>query len=161
MNDPFVVRGAESTRDLTRILERLARRAGRPRAGDWRSDVAFEHLRDDERRAVVRADVVDGEDVRVVELAGRARFLLESSQPAAIGCVRVEDQFDRDVASEAWIARAIHLAHAAGAEPADDLIGTDAGPNRNRHGKLEVYFPLPLTTPEIDTTSASMSAIAA
>jgi hypothetical protein len=32
----------------------------------------------------VGADVVDGEDVRVIELAGRARFLFETTQPGRV-----------------------------------------------------------------------------
>ncbi len=79
----------------------------------------------------MRADVVDGQDVRVIELPGGARLLLEAMQPAAIGREASRDQLDRDVAAEAWIARAVDLAHAAGAEPAEHFIRTDEGPGGN------------------------------
>ena len=44
--------------------------------------LAFEQLRHDVRRAVVAADVVDREDVRVIQRRGGARFLLEAPKPA-------------------------------------------------------------------------------
>ena len=62
----------------------------------------------------------------MIELPGRARLLLEAMHAARIRRERLRDQLDRDVAPEPWIARAVDLAHAAGAEPADDLVGTDA-----------------------------------
>ena len=40
---------------------------------------------------------------------------------------------DRDVAAQPRVARAIHLTHAAGAEEADDFVGTQFRANRKRH----------------------------
>ena len=70
----------------------------------------------------------------MVDLTGGARFLLEAMQPARVGGERFGDQLDRDVAPEPRIARAVDLAHAAGANPADDLVRTDARPGRDGMG---------------------------
>ena len=95
------------------------------------------------------ADVVDGQDVRVIQLPGGARLLLEAMHAARIGRERLGDQLDRDVAPEAWIARAVDLAHAAGAEPADDLIRTDAGTGRDVMGTPRIIARAARASPSI------------
>src|SRR5262249_34279588 len=60
-----------------------------------------------------------------IELAGGAGFLLESPDTAGIAGERTGDEFQRDVPIETMIACAIDLAHAAGAEPANDLVRPD------------------------------------
>ena len=130
VDDALVVRGGEPLGDLARVVDGLARRQ-RAAVQAAAQRFAFEQLRDDVGRAVVDADVVDGQDVRVIELPGGARLLLEAMQPARIRRERLGDQLDRDVAPETRIARAVDLAHAAGAEPADDLVGTDRGAGRD------------------------------
>ena len=47
--------------------------------------LAVEQFGDDERRAIVHADVEDGTDVRMVERRGRVRFPLEAREPIRIG----------------------------------------------------------------------------
>ena len=56
---------------------------------------------------------------------------------------RVRQSFDRDVAVETCVASPIHLAHAAGADQADDLIGTEARARSKTHccEWLELYAP--------------------
>ena len=82
VDDALVVRGGEAAGDLDGVVDGLARR--QRRGADARAQrLAFEQLRDDVGRAVVAADVVDGEDVRMIERAGRACFLLEPAQPSA------------------------------------------------------------------------------
>ena len=60
------------------MAERLAWRegsAGQPGA----QRLPFEQFRDDVRRSVMSADVVDRQDVGVVQGSGGARFLLKAS----------------------------------------------------------------------------------
>ncbi len=66
VDDALLVRGAEAAGDLERVVDGLARRdrAAGELLAQGRS---LEQLRDDVRRAVVRADVVDRHDVRMVE----------------------------------------------------------------------------------------------
>ena len=125
MDDPLLVRRREPARDGDGIVDRLAHRQ-RPGRQPLPERLPFEQLRDDERRASFGADVVDREDVRMVQRRGGACFLLEAVQRS--GSAEKDDgqHLDRDVASEPRVARAIHLAHAAGAERGEDFIGPEA-----------------------------------
>ena len=83
MDDALVVRRGQAARDLHANSTALRTGSGaavQPLA----QRLALEQLRDDVRRAVVRADVVDREDVRMVQRRGRARFLLEAAQPIGV-----------------------------------------------------------------------------
>ena len=81
VHDPLLVRRREALRDLQRVADRPARREG-PAGEPLAQRLAFEQLRDDVGRAVVRADVVDRQDVRVVQRRRRLRLLLESARGA-------------------------------------------------------------------------------
>ena len=63
MDDALVVRRGEALRDLPRVVDRLAHRQ-RARLQPAAQRLPLEQLRDDVGRAVVDADVVDGQDVR-------------------------------------------------------------------------------------------------
>ena len=66
VDDALLVRRGQAAGDLDRVVDRLARgqRAARERVAQR---LALEQLGDDVRHAGVGADVVDGQDVRVVE----------------------------------------------------------------------------------------------
>ena len=132
VDDAFVMRGGQSLGDLARIVDGFARRE-RGSAQPAPEGLALEQLRHDVRRALVRAHVVDRQDIGMIQLTGRARLLLEAMQPARILRERLGDQLDRHLAPEPWIPRAVDLAHAAGTKPSDDLIRTDAGTGRECH----------------------------
>ena len=84
VDDALVVRRREAVGDLTASTRR-ALRGEQLAAGERRAQrLALEQLLDDVRRTVVRPDVVDGGDVRVVERARRPRFLLEAPQPLRV-----------------------------------------------------------------------------
>jgi hypothetical protein len=73
----------------------------------------------------------------VRERGDRFRFALESQERRrAVGETR-RQYFDRDVPIELGIARAIDLAHPAGADGAEDLVRTEPGSDRQRHGRPE------------------------
>ena len=57
----------------------------------------------------------------MIERGEQARFALEARAPVRIVGEQGRQQLDGDVASEAGIAGAVHLAHAAGAERPGDL----------------------------------------
>ena len=69
-------------------------------------------------------------DVRMVERRERLRFALEAREPLRIGGERGRQDLDRDVAIELGIARAIDLAHAAGADGARTSYGPRRMPDR-------------------------------
>ena len=69
----------------------------------------------------------------MIERRQRLRFPLEPRQAVGIVRKRLRDNLYRDGTTELRIARAIHLAHATGAQPPGDLIWTDARAWRQRH----------------------------
>jgi hypothetical protein len=83
----------------------------------------------------VTADVVDRQDIRVVEPPGGARFLLEPMHPQRVSGKPLRNQLECHLAIEAWIPSAVDIAHAAGAQPSHDLIGSDAGALRDWHAR--------------------------
>jgi hypothetical protein len=73
----------------------------------------------------------------VTEGAGSLGLVRESPLPHRIGAGMCQ-HLDGDVALQARVARAIHLAHAAGSQQADDFIRAEAiGPVRC-HANLQV-----------------------
>ena len=85
-----------------------------------------DELHDDERPAVQVADVVDGDDVRVVEQGRQPRLARQALGRDAVRRQLVGDELDGDEPAQARIARLIDLSHAAGSEGADDLVHADA-----------------------------------
>ena len=61
----------------------------------------------------------------MVQRGERAGLALESGQAFGVVCESFRQDFDRDVALELRVARAIHLAHATGANSAGDFIGAE------------------------------------
>ena len=121
---PFSCAAARPARDLDRDVDRLAdrqRRRSRPVA----QRLALEQLRDEVRRAVVRADVVERDDVGVGERRDGARLLLEAAQAVRVRRQVAGQDLDRDVAPEARVAGAVDLSHAARTEGRDDLVRTE------------------------------------
>jgi hypothetical protein len=78
-------------------------------------------------------DIEDRKDVGVIQRGGCARFLFEPLQAIPIGAEAGRQDFDGDVAPEPGVPCAIHLAHAARTEWADNLIGTEASAERKGH----------------------------
>src|SRR5262249_5592678 len=83
VHDSLRVRGGEARACLDRIVDRLAwgNRAAREHLADI---LAVEELRHDVGKSVSGSEVVDREDVRMIELSGRARFLLETAETIGV-----------------------------------------------------------------------------
>ena len=105
----------------------------RPRFKRLAQLFAFEQFGDDIGRAFVLADIVDGEDVRVIERRGGAGFLLEAAQTVGITGELGGQHLDRDLATESRVFCQIDLAHSAGAELRDNLIMIEACARGNDH----------------------------
>ena len=58
----------------------------------------------------------------MVQETRRARFQLEASQSIEIRRIRGGQNLDGDVPADPGIVRAIHFAHASGADELDDLM---------------------------------------
>ena len=85
--------------------------------------VAIDVLQDQ----IVRPDVVDLADVRMVQRSDRTRFLLESVEAIGVGRERRWQHLDRDLAPQSRITSAVHLAHAARADRRENLVRTEPG----------------------------------
>ena len=110
-----------------------ARRAAARRA--TRRDV----LRNDVRRAVLVADVEDGDDVRVVaEARHRARFAVDAAAAGVVEAVGAHDR-DRDLAIEPRVARDVHTLARPLPDEGADLIApaVDGLGRRGRVGGWE------------------------
>jgi hypothetical protein len=85
---------------------------------------AFDELHDNERAAVVRAHVVHGDDVRVVQLRHRARLGLETTADRPRVRDRGVEDLDRPLHVEAGVPALVHARHATGADLAQQPIAT-------------------------------------
>ena len=116
---------ATPVRRLERICQlhrEFAHQLRRHRPAGMRAFDVLEHQ-------IVRADVVDLTDVRVVEGGDRARFRLKP-----IG-VHHRQLLDRDRPIEPRVARTIDPAHAAFADQFVDFVGAEAGAGGNTHSR--------------------------
>ena len=98
MDDVPVVRGGQAAGDLDAVLHSLPDRR-RPVRKPLAERSAFEQFGDNVGHAIVGTDVVDGQDIRMIQRRGRARFLLEAAQPIGIGRQGCRQHLDRDVTS--------------------------------------------------------------
>ena len=113
-----------------------ARRTGERTSGERGAEaLALEELLDEEVSAGDLLERVDRSDVRVVDRGEQPRLTLE---PRALLRCREEllgKDLDRHVPAQARVVGAVDLAHPAGAERREDLIGTECRPGGN-HQKL-------------------------
>ena len=140
MHDAGCVRFVQRAGNLRRDLQHLIKRQRTLlQAGVER--LAFQILHDEERRAVLFADVVERADVRMVELGNRPRFTIEALAELAIGRQRHSQNFDRDSAIEAGVPRLVDLAHASRAEEALDFVHAEARAGAEGHQVRGLYLP--------------------
>ena len=125
VDDAALVRRGEAAGELPGVVDGLARRQRAVLAKARAQRLALEELRDDVALIALAAEVVDGQDVRMIEHPRGARLLLET--PQGVGIVReaARQHLHRDVAAEARVVRAIDLAHPPGPDCIDDAIGTE------------------------------------
>ena len=122
------VSSREAVRHARQQLDDLppgARRGARPVL----QCAAVDELRDDVLAPFVLADVVDRENMRMIQCRGHLRFALKAPPR-----VRVEQlarkELDGHRSIEPRVRRAVHHAHAAGAENAVDAVAADGGSGR-------------------------------
>ena len=122
MDHTFVVRGGEAERglvddlrgradgDLVFALEQGAER------------LAFDKLHDEERLALVFADVVDLDDVRIIQCRHAARFAQEAFLHALVVRQRIRQDLDGDIAVERGLVSLVDHAHAATTQFGNDVV---------------------------------------
>ena len=131
VDDAAGMRGVEGVGDLDPELEHAVERQ-RPARDLVLQRAAVEQFHDDELLALVLADVVDRADVRVVERRGDARLAAEPFERLGVGGEIGGQELQRDLAAETNVLGAVDHAHAAGAEPLEDLVMADDGTNHGR-----------------------------
>ena len=110
--------------------------------------LAFDQLHDDVRGIIDDTQLEHRDQVGMIEGAGRSRLLLESFQPVGICREGRRQDFDGDVPVELGVAGAIDLAHAAGAELRDDLVGADPFADQFSAHFLSAFVQLSITVSE-------------
>jgi hypothetical protein len=129
VHDALVVRGGQPAGDLRSDVDGFAG-GERARRDSLAQRLALQQLGDDVEPARGgtaldgHAGVEDREDVRVRQRGDDPGFLLEARDALLILDERVRQDLDGDVAIEPCVAGTIDLAHAAGPEPADDVVAT-------------------------------------
>src|SRR5262249_35276463 len=87
---------------------------------------AGNELEDEEALAAVLFDPVDRGDVRMIQRRQESRLALESRQRIRILRQRRRQRLDRDLPPQAWVGRAIDIAHPSRSQRIHDLVGADA-----------------------------------
>src|SRR6266404_2256416 len=124
MDDALLVRGSEPVRYLNRVIDRFALRY-RVIVETLLHGFAFEQLRDDVRCTVMSANIVNGENVRMIQRARRLCLLLKSPQSILILRERRRQNLDRYVAIQFRVMRQINLAHPARTDLRADFVTTE------------------------------------
>ena len=127
MHDALRVGEGEAVEDLLHDRELVLE----AREGALREQLpqvlALEQLHGHVGHALLLPEVVDGDDVRVVELGGGLGLALEAVAGALVLAELAGDDLDRDLAAEHRVEGAEDLAHGALAELLHDLELADLG----------------------------------
>jgi hypothetical protein len=110
-----------------------------------RQGLALNVLEDQVIHVALAADVVEAADVRMCQRGGGARFVHETFPQQGIAGGLVANHLDRDDPIEATIARAVDLAHPAGADGRQNLVWAELSTNLEHHERSALYrrFPIP------------------
>jgi hypothetical protein len=126
VDDALLVRGGEAPSDLERVIHGLLLR-DRSRVELPAQRLALQKLHDGVGDALLVAEVIDREDVRMGQGRDGLRFSLEPRERVGIrGDGRWQD-LDGDVAIEFPVPRLPDLAHPARADRREDLVGPETG----------------------------------
>src|SRR5215813_4697013 len=137
MDNSRLVRRRERRGDLNGDVERGYRRHP-PFSQNLSQRQPFNEFGGDEMRRVEIADLVNGDDIRMVEGAGGFGLLLESEQSLIVFGALFEQQLERDLSFESRVAGQIDLPHPAGADRRNDLVAVESCSCDNSH--LEYVF---------------------
>ncbi len=117
MDDTVTVRGIDGIEDLPRQHQGFIGIDG------TRQRLALDVLHDQ----IVRSDVVEGADVRMVQAGDRVRLALEALAEGR------QTFLDGNDAIEAGIERLVNLPHATDANGRDDFVGTEPRTGGKEH----------------------------
>jgi len=132
VHDAPLVRRRQRVGQRDRQLEQT-RHGKAARAHEPAQVAALDQLHGEEPDAFLLLDRVEHHDVRVVEPRDRAGLALEPREPVRLARHCARQRLDGDLASQARVGGAKHLAHAARAEERDDPVGPETAAGRERH----------------------------
>jgi hypothetical protein len=142
VHDALIVGCAERIRDLQRDGPSLLRRQGAILQPLGERD-ALDELHDERGHRAGRLEAVDLGNVRGIQRGQRPRFAAEPREALGVVGHRVRQDLQGDIASESRVARPVDLAHAAGPDPGDDLVGADVCAWWQRHVISRLRSPCP------------------
>jgi hypothetical protein len=122
MDDVLGVGEGQPVADLLHDLELLFEGLGRVGSDQVFEVFPLEQLHGHVDLALLLAEVVDGDDVRVVEAGGGPRLALEALAQLVVGAKAGGDRLDGDKAVQDGILGLVHDAHGPLAERSEDLV---------------------------------------
>ncbi len=133
VHQPGGVGRRQGVDQLDRLLQQFVHRQRAP-SQPRRQGLAGDQLHHQVVDAVVVTHVVQGADVRMVELGEGARLALEAGGQLRRIPQPPRQHLDRHLALEALVPGPVDLTHAAGAQGGDDGVGAEAGAGGQGHG---------------------------
>ena len=98
--------------------------------------LAFDQFHREKAHAGVFLHGIERDDVRMVQARDRLRFALEALEAGGVGGHVGGKDLEGNVAVEARVAGAVHLAHPSGADEGVDFVRTEPGAGGKGHGAL-------------------------
>ena len=145
MDDALFVRGFHGFGDLLRDRQgvRQGHRSLRDPISERRS---FDELHHERVRVAAVFETVHVRDVRMVQRSEHLRLAAESRETLRITGKRSRQDFERDVAVQFLVAGAVDLAHASGADEADDLVWANSCSRGQGHETSSAWARGPTTS---------------
>src|SRR5438128_7621715 len=121
MNNSGLMSRGQRVGNLNRDVQRLVEVEGVV-AQALAQGFAFDKLSRDHERGGGLANLVDGDDVRMIKGRCRAGLLLEAVQTVGILRYRGRQQLERHFATQSFVLGQIDFTHPAAVEESDDLV---------------------------------------
>ena len=122
MDDPATMRVVEALTDRDQPVKRVRNVEPGLFSKDSLIGLPFDELHTNERVVPIEAQIVNGDDIRMVERRGGARFLQQLFARRRIFGERLLEHFVRDGPLEQPVERFVHRPHPAFAEHTGDLV---------------------------------------
>ena len=132
MDDALLVRCFKRFCDLKRDRESVLDRE-RPALQPLGQRLALDQLHDQKMPPGGLVRPIERGNVWVIQRGEHLRFALEPRRAVGVECPRLRQDFDRHLAPELRVPRAVHFAHAAGTERGLDLVRAEASAADKTH----------------------------
>ena len=124
MDDTLPMGFVQGASDLGRVSQRLVQ-GQRSSAEALGQGLALQVFHHQEQGALVPSHVVQRADVRVIQPGDGARLAFETRRAVRVRPHLAAQHLDRDHAIQTAVARLVDLAHAAGPQEGEDLVGSE------------------------------------